>query len=260
MTYNNLPRALAAGTVALAAALSLAGCGVTAPGELGQNQQLLASCPHDKKLNTLVEWDGTGSNRSEATDASRVRIIREIARKTAVCGGHLTVSAFSAGSASTVTVYDGELELPGATDNARLRHVPDAVKDVVAKVEAAYPDAMASLPPGGTDVIGLYRLAAEQQKQLGDGYQLNFVILTDGLNNLSGVVLDSQPLTPEQAKALADHSTVPSLPGASITVAGLGRVTGSAAPSDLVEGLVAYYDRLCNNTGAATCLSLTDWR
>jgi hypothetical protein len=67
-------------------------------------------------------------------------------------------------------------------------------------------------------------------------------------------------LTPEQASALADTVPVPQLPGAEVAVAGLGRVTGGTAPSDLVAGLVAYYDRLCARTGAASCLSVTDWR
>lgn len=262
MTYNNLLRGLAAGTLALTATLGLAACGeYRAPGELGELQRLLETCPTGQKLATLVEWDGTGSGRSPQTDADRLRILEEVVRKTAVCGGTLTVSVFSAGSAATVPLYDGDLELPGATDNARLRRVPESVEFIMEQIEDAYGDAIASLPARGTDINGLYRLAGERRAQLGSDYQLNFVILTDGLNNLSGTVLDAGVLTPEQAVALADQVSVPSLPGASITVAGLGRIAGSgAAPSELVEGLVAYYDRLCENTGAASCLSVTDRR
>lgn len=259
MTSFTVPRTLAASAIAVIALLGLTGCG-NAPGELGQNQQLLASCPSGKKLNTLVEYDGTGTSQSKAITSERLRIIADVARKTAVCGGHLTVSIFAAGSASTVTVYDGDLDLSGATDNARLRRVPDAVDKVVAEVKAAYPKALSSLPPGGTDVIGLYRLAEEQQAQFGKGYQLNFIVLTDGLNNLAGVDLDTRPLSPAEATALADSTPVPKLPGASVTVAGLGRVAEGAVPSGLAEGLVAYYDRLCHNTGASSCLSITDWR
>lgn len=262
MTHTTVPRILATVTLTLIAALSLSACdGYTAPGELGENQRLLESCPTDQKLATLVEWDGTGSGRSPQTDADRLRILENVVRKTAVCGGTLTVSVFSTGSAATVPLYDGDLELPGATDNARLNRVPEAVEHIMGQIEDAYGDAIASLPAGGTDINGLYRLAGERQAQLGQDYQLNFVILTDGLNNVSGIVLDAQVLSPEQATALADQVTVPSLPDATITVAGLGRVAGSGpAPSELVEGLVAYYDRLCENTGAASCLSVTDWR
>lgn len=261
MTYNNLARAAVAGVLSLAAALGLTACGdVTAPGELGENQQILAGCPTDQKLDTLVQWDGSGSNQSDETTSERLAIVRQLARRTAVCQGHLTVSVFSASSGSTVTVYDSEISLDGATDNARLRRVPDAVDEIMSEVEAGLSPAISSLPGGGTDINGVYRLAGEQQAQLGEGYQLVFVILTDGLNNLSGIVLDSQVLSPDQAAALADQVSVPQLPGAEVTVAGLGRIASGAAPSELVDGLVAYYDRLCENTGAASCMSVTDWR
>lgn len=260
MTYNNLARTLAAITLLCTASIGLSGCGTTAPGELGQNQRLLETCSPDTKVNSVIQWDGTNSGRTDQIDMDRLKIVEEVARKTAVCNGHLTASVFSAGSGATVTVYDGELNLPGSTENSRLRRVPDAVAEIMHHIRGSYAQAIASLPSGGTDINGLYRLASEQQAQLGDGYQLNFLILTDGFHNLSGVVLDNQELSPEQAVMLADQVNVPELPGAVITVAGLGRVAGEAAPSELVEGLVAYYDRLCENTGAASCLSVTDWR
>lgn len=261
MTYNNLTRTLAAGTVILGAAFSLTACGHDGPrGEQSELQRLQSSCPSDKHLNTYVAWDGTTSNSSPETDAERLRIVGDLARRTAVCGGHFTVSVFSASSGSTVTIYDGELDISGATDIARLRRVPEALDAVQAEVKASYGPAIAGLPTGGTDINGIYRLAGEQQAQLGDEYQTVFTILTDGMNNLGGVVLDGGALSPEQASALADHVPVPQLSGAEVTVAGLGRVTGGTAPSELVAGLVAYYDRLCARTGAASCLSVTDWR
>lgn len=260
MTYNNLQRTLAAITLVCTAAIGVSSCGMSASGQLSENQRLLETCPHDEKQNSFVTSDGTDSGRSDRTDSDRFKIIEEVARKTAVCGGFITVSVFSASSGSTVTVYDGEIDLPGATEQARLRRVPDAVAEIMDHIRDSYEEAIASLPGGGTDINGVYRLAAEQQAQLGDEYQLNLVILTDGLNNMSGVVLDNQALSPEQAVILADQVDVPALPDAVVTVAGLGRVTGEAAPSELVEGLVAYYDRLCENTGAASCLSVTDWR
>jgi len=260
MTRTNLPRTLGTISLLCVVAIGLSGCGTTAPGELSQNQRLLENCPPGTSINAVIYSDGTGSGRTDQNDTDRLKTIEDVARKTAVCGGHLKVSVFSAGSASTVTVYDSEIELPGATENARLRKVPDAVAEVMGEIRETYAGAIAALPGGGTDINGLYRLAAEQQAQFGDGYQLNFVILTDGLNNLSGVVLDSHALSLEQAIALADQVHVPELPGATVTVAGLGRIAGQPAPSELVEGLVAYFDRLCENTGAASCLSVTDWR
>jgi hypothetical protein len=59
--------------------------------------------------------------------------------------------------------------------------------------------------------------------------------------------------------ALAQQTPVPDLSGASVTVAGLGRVAGRPPASAVVEGLVAFYGALCVRTKAATCTSVTDY-
>jgi hypothetical protein len=259
MTYNTLPRGFAAGLlVAGVTATILAGCTGTAPGELGENQQILTTCPTDAKLGSLAYVDATGSGRSETTDREYLAVIESVARRTAVCGGRLTVAAFSASSGSTVPIFDQEISLHGATDNARLRGVPEKVTEIMDEIGAQYNDAMNAAPAGGTDVTGLYRLAGEHQRQLGSHYQLNFVILTDGLSNLG--ISTEQVLSSEEAVSLADEVTVPELAGASVSVTGLGRVAGNPLPSRVIDGLVSFYDALCAKTGASKCLSVTDWR
>ncbi len=168
------------------------------------------------------------------------------------------VRAFSASSGATVTIYNGDLTLSGATDNARLRRVDKLVGDVMGEITTKYGAAITALPGGGSDITSVYRLAGEYASQLGDGYELHLYVLTDGLNNI-GTDLQSQVLTPAQAADLAATVSVPALPGASITVAGLGRVDGDPAPSALVEGLVAFYNALCVKTGAKACVSVTDY-
>lgn len=259
MTLNTVPRALAAVTLAGAAALALTACGdYNAPGQLGQLQQQLESCPDGLKVATRVDWDGTGSGRSTQLDTERLAIIEQLATEVAICGGHFTVTGYSSSSGATVTLYDAEITMPGATSNAQLRRVPQAVEDLMTEIESAYPEALASLPAGGSDISGVWRLASEQQAQLGDGYQFQYVNLTDGLDNV-GVTLDAG-LTAEQAVALANQISVPNLDGAEVTIAGIGRVAGNPVSSHLAEALVAYYDRLCERTGAASCLAVTDWR
>ena len=154
-------------------------------------------------------------------------------------------------------VFDGEIEVAGATDIARLRRVPEKVEEVMGTIVENYGPAMEAAPPGGTDITGLYRLLGEHAAQL-PGYRLEATILTDGLNNLG--VNTERALSHDEAVALADHVTVPQLPDASITVAGLGRVADGALPSPVIEGLVAFYTRICENTGAQSCLAVTDWR
>ncbi len=242
---------------ALSAALTLTACSST-NANTTTDQTILAACTTNKQVAADVEIDGSGSSSGDAITTERLAITADVVRRTAICGGHLMVRAFSVSSGATVTIYDGDLSLPGATDNARLRRVDKLVQGVMGKITAKYSAALAALPGGGSDITSVYRLAGEYAAQLGDTYQLHLYVLTDGLNNI-GTDLQSPVLTPAQAADLAATVNVPALPGASITVAGLGRVDGDPAPSSLVEGLVAFYNALCVKTGAKTCVSVTDY-
>lgn len=246
-----------AAVCALSAALALTACS-SLNASTSPDQAILAACAVDKQVAADVEIDGSGSSSGDAIATERLAITADVVRRTAICSGYLLVRAFSASSGATVTIYDGDLSLPGATDNARLRRVDALVEKVMAEITAKYGDAIAALPDGGSDITSVYRLAGEYAAQLGDGYQLHLYVLTDGLNNI-GTDLTSQVLTPEQATDLASTVNVPALPGSSITAAGLGRINGDPAPSALVEGLVAFYNALCSKAGAKTCVSVTDY-
>jgi hypothetical protein len=240
-------------------ASSLAGCSIaSSPGAQSGDNAILAACTPHKQVASDIEIDGSGSSSGDAITTERLAITADVVRRTAICGGHLLVRAFSASSGATVTIYDGNLSLPGATDNARLRRVDALVEKIMTEVTAKYSKAITALPDGGSDITSVYRLAGEYAAQLGSSYKLHLYVLTDGLNNI-GTDLTSQVLTPKQATDLASTVSVPALPGASITVAGLGRIDGDPAPSALVEGLVVFYNALCVKTGAKTCVSVTDY-
>jgi hypothetical protein len=237
----------------------LTGCtSIQGKGSIANDQATLASCPKSVHIAADVEIDGSGSSAGSTIETGRLAIAADVVRRTAICGGHLIVRAFSASSGATVTIYEGDVSLPGATDNARLRRVDGLVEKVMVEVTAKYGDAIAALPGGGSDITSVYRLAGEYAAQLGTGHKLHLYVLTDGLNNI-GTDLTSQTLSPKQATDLAGAVNVPALPGSSITVAGLGRINGDPAPSALVEGLVAFYNALCVKTGAETCVSVTDY-
>lgn len=255
---RHLPAALL-GSLALLG-LGACGAGTSPPGELGQGKQILASCPAGKKLASDVEIDASGSGRTAELPSERAAVVSDVARRTAICGGHLRVSIFSASSAATVVLYDGELSLPGATDNARLRRVPELVNHVMTTTTQAYATKVNDLTPDGSDIVAQYRLGSEYVQQLGDVYILRLVLLTDGFQASSAFGIGDQPLSADEAAALAKQVTVPTLPkNASVTVAGLGKVVGQPPSSDVVDGLVAFYDALCHRTGADTCLSVTDY-
>ncbi|MGW2120156.1 hypothetical protein [Streptomyces sp. NPDC001758] len=227
-------------------------------GQLAQDKQTLASCDSSAPPASDIQIDGTGSSASQAITEERMAAIEQIARTTAICSGRLRVSVFSASSAATATLFDGPLPLHGATDNARLRRVSRVVDDAITEIRDAYEPAVAGLGGKGSDITAQYRLAGEWINQVGGNFRLHLVVFTDGFQNV-GVDLGKRAISKKEAAGLANKTDVPKLPGASITVAGLGRVAGTPPRSDVVEGLIAFYDALCKKTSAAKCISVTDY-
>jgi hypothetical protein len=244
--------------VVLTVITSACGASSSPRGEFAENQQILATCDPAAPPASFIQLDGTDSNNSAAIAEERMAAIESIVRRTAVCSGHLKVLVFSVSSAATAVLFDGPLHLDGATDNARLKRVPALVSDVMGEIKKEYEPARAALPLGGSDVTAMYRLASEWIDQLGDPFRLRLYLFTDGVQNV-GVDLGSQILTDQAATALADTFDVPRLSGASVTVAGLGRVAGPPLTSALAEGLVSFYNALCKRADAADCLSVTDY-
>jgi len=64
-----------------------------------------------------VRLDASGTFVAADISGEIESVLRDVAARTAVCGGHLRVSAFSGTSAGTVTLFDEELGLHGATEN-----------------------------------------------------------------------------------------------------------------------------------------------
>ncbi|MFM9590285.1 hypothetical protein ACKI1J_14405 [Streptomyces scabiei] len=245
---------------ALAITMTMTACSVgsSSHGELAQDKRILASCDRSAPPAWDIQLDGTGSSNSQAITEERMAAIEQIVRTTAICSGRLRVSVFSASSAGTTPLFDGPLPLHGATDNARLRRVSGVVDDAMTEIRDAYEPAVAGLKGKGSDITAEYRLAGEWINQVGGNFRLHLVVFTDGFQNI-GVDLGKRAVSKEEAVQLANKTDVPKLPGASVTVAGLGRVAGTPPRSAVVEGLVNFYDALCKKTGAAKCVSVTDY-
>lgn len=250
------------GIIAIVTAVLLVGCGISSSsvGTLAENQHILASCDAAHPPATWVGIDGTGSSASGDILAERLNALQSIVRQTAVCSGYLMVRVFSASSVASATLFDGSLRQPGATSNARLQRVPKAVASVIATIQRSYHSAAANLSPNGSDIIGQYEEAAEWFEQLGGAYHLQVDLLTDGMENVGVGAVGTHALDQQQATALAARVPMPNLSGATVTVAGLGRVKGSTPTSAVVDGLVAYYSSLCHRTHAARCTAVSDFQ
>ncbi len=232
--------------------LTLSGC--TALGIGTNSDAALDSCP-TAPVAANVLWDVSGSSASDSIVADRLSVVRDVARRTALCDGTLRVSLFSSSSSATITIFDRALNIEGATDQARLRKVDDYITEVMNEIEAGY-GASAAQPAGGSDITSVLRLADEYSAQFPD-HKLDLYVLTDGFQNVGFEIASAK--APVEAASLADSISTPDLSGAWVTFAGLGRVNDNTASSAHAELLVAFYSALCARTQADSCSVVTDY-
>jgi len=235
------------------------GCSSGAPDSLAHAEQVAASCPTDgTRIAALVQVDRSGSRRNQTATPAEELVIREVTERTAICGGRLRVTSFS-DSMIGVTVFDADLQLDGATANARLRKAPKAVDAVMEQITAALPDAANELVDGATDIVSQYQLGAEYAAQLATTgpVVLEQTIVTDGIQT-AGLDLSDPSLTVAQAESLAATFPVPDLTGAAVRLIGIGRQADNAPlPTPYIAALRAFHTTICEDTGA-TCTVVTD--
>lgn len=253
--YRHVRILLAASTIAG----MVCGCSSGAPASLAHAEDIVASCPTDgTRIAALLQIDRSGSRRSAEVAPDEQDVMREAAERTAICRGRLRVTAFS-GSMIGVTVFDADLQLDGATANARLRKAPKAVDAVMEKIATAFPDAADELVDGSTDIVSQYQLGAEYAAQLATTgpVVLEQTILTDGIQT-AGQDLSDPLLTVTQAESMAATFMVPDLTGATIRLIGIGRQADNAAlPTPYIAALRAFHTTVCEKT-AASCTVVTD--
>lgn len=237
--------------------IMLASCDLTPrSGQLAFGKAWAATCPPGD-FGAYEGVDISGSRTAKQFGGTSEQVLRDLAARSAVCSGHLRVTAFAGTSAQTVELFDGQLGLPGATDLARWRRLHDVVEGVVATVAATYADAIANGPHRGSDPVGQLRLASEYAEQLGANAHVAVVLDTDGLQSVG--VSPARVSTAQEAEALADELPVPDLSG-ELQVVGLGhRSDGKEVASATVELLKAYWARICARTGANPCIAVTDY-
>ncbi|MEA2901390.1 MAG: hypothetical protein QOH36_1277 [Actinomycetota bacterium] len=213
------------------------------------------TCPAHRPVGYLAD-DVSTTARSAAIMNERRAAIADFLTKVASCSGHAKVVAFTSSAAATRTLLDQDLLPGGATALARQRRTPAVVEAAMRTIDAELERALAELPGDGTDVLAQLQLAAEYQSQVGANRPLAVELLTDGLSTV-GIDLNQDSLTSAAAIALADSATVPALPGASITFAGIGKMAGPLPPTSFVDSLKAFYAKACQRT-QANCRIVTD--
>lgn len=271
MTTNNVSRAIAVAIAAATTIAALSGCSSPpiSPNRLAALEAVLASCPHNTNSAVDVRVDESGSRRTSALVGVNRRAALDALTRAAVCGhgvGRFRLDVFSAGISSVANVVDVQLNAPGSTDIARLRHIPVLLARVTKSIDHAFASAASSVTKGGTDLPGQLFAAQQFLAQIrsstlpGDTpFQLLLVMLTDGESNASRSNLPPFS-TVATATALAKGTDVPNLEGASILVAGVGLTGSGPRPSSAyVAALTAYLQELCGRTGAVNVTVVTDY-
>ena len=236
----------------------LAACSPSMGGELGQLEAMASNCPQAGKPATFVAIDVSDTMRSADIAASQLGVVHTMAEQTAVCSGHLRVSAFSSSATATSTLFDGELAPPGATEPARLRRIPDLVDGAMQVVESKLQDATIQLPGDGTDVVAQLGNAGEYLKQLGSDFVLEAVLVTDGVAT-AGTITNTPNFEVAAAADLAGRVPVPDLSGSTVLFTGIGRTAGTPPPSSYVDALKRFYADACARTMARSCLAVSDF-
>lgn len=203
---RRIKQAVSAVTIA-GALLGGTGCTTTpGRGDVGEARQLIDAC--DAPVNAYVAIDGTASGDITTLEGPRLRAIENELAQVAACGGRAKVVAFSSSSAATTTLFEGGIELTGATNQARARRLGPGVDDVAAQISTSFDNAVPSLEGGGSDPVAQLRLFSEWTVQAGDG-DFQFLALTDGFQTV-GIKVDQIVADPEAAASSFD---VPNLSG-----------------------------------------------
>lgn len=242
--------------VTAATAATLTGCQLPDMAEADSAGAWSETCPDDRKVAVRVTVDASGSAGLDDVSGDFETAVRGRAARVAMCGGRLRVDAFAGSNAGTEVLFDGSVAVKGSTDTAKARRVPEAVDEVVATVESGFPLDRTGLS-GGSDIVGQFWTAQQYVEQLGDGYVLDLVILTDGLDNKT--VTTASIVSESTAVEAAKSVPVPELPGAWVTIAGLGEAADEPRDSRETKALVAFYEALCARTGAERCTVAVDY-
>ena len=232
------------------------GCSAPLVDVLAEGHAIQKTCPDNKIPAYYVPTDLSGTYAEQEFGGDTQRVVHDAVARAAVCGdGRVRIVGFAGSSAKTATLFDGQVGLAGATDNARYRRLPGLIEAVDKEVAKNY--AAVSGLASGSDITAQLRLADEYRDQLGSAYAVSVVVVSDGFQNAG---LDPQSIVdPAMAPEVAAQVTVPDLGGIDLTFTGIGNVTGTPPDSRTTEALIAFYQAICARTNASRCTVVTDY-
>lgn len=262
--WTDVRRAAMACPLVVAAAWGI-GCapGPGAGGLVQQRQEILARkdrCHGSVKALASVDLSGTGRGDDTLTD-ERLRLVHQLAVRTAACTGHITVDAFSATEGGTVELGSASFSSDGGTENARLNAAVKTIHRLDENVRGALRNAERRVGSTGTAVVPQLVLA----KEFGDARpepRLVVTIATDGIPTIGAIAKPLAHADVSGARRLAAGVAAPDLRGAEVRFLGIGRVAGNGDDQpgpERVAALRAFYEELCRRSRATACRVTTSY-
>ena len=205
-------------------------------------------CTGDKPF-VLVMVDGSSTQNDPERIAEQVDVVDAVARQTSDECGRLRVERFRGSASDVDTILDRDVTPEGATDGNRDRNRDDLLIEVRQEVEKGLAGSPAQ---GGSDPVGAIgrgaRLLGQEERE-----RKQLILVTDGIQS-SEPNLATDTLTVATASSFVDQAgALPDLTGIDLVVTGVGRVSGPQPPSSYINGLVAFYEEVCERSGAASC-------
>ncbi len=224
---------------------------------LARLKPLIANC--DGPINVYAGDDASASGRGDLTlTENRSQALHDLADQAAACGGYMKVVSFSSNAAETFPLGEAEFPTSSSTETARLIQANNAESQLLGEVDDNLPEALRELNANGTDVLAQLTLAQQFEAQRQDG-SLYIAILSDGINTVKPVVMNTPSFSVQAARAAANQVFVPELADASVRIIGIGQSTGVKRPSTArINALTTFYELVCQRTGA-DCLVATEY-
>ncbi len=215
-------------------------------------------CP-EKKLVQLDLLDLSSSGRASDVLDERLKSIQIDVERVTDCEGEFSLVAWSASSASSYEIFQGTLKTAGATEIGRDRKISNAVSQTMAEIRSGLTDAFERVNPVGSNLFGAFSIAEDQLKTLGPNDELEIVIYSDAITNVSQHSVNQAGLTEEQAIKSAQIASGIELVDIRVSIIGVGKTGNkiSQPPQGYVLMLRIYAEEMCRITkGVCTILTV----
>lgn len=184
--------------------------------------------------------------RSEAILGERLDSVQTTVERAFDCEARFTLIAWSSSSATSRTLFDGDLITKGASEIGRDRKIAKATKSVMGEIRTAVEKALQEVDGSESDMMGGFSIIADYVSGLGTSADLEVTMYADGISTVGDAANNSPTMSEADMVALTENLGLTQVGDVPITILGVGRVSGTAQPpEDYVANIRAYLTAMC---------------